>query len=288
MIAKAVKATRSRVAIFFMLIPLGATAAPPKKGRENASDIIQKAQNLILQKNRPQALEILNVGLRNEKPNSLPFKELKKNINEMSRIFITEKAQQAYEFSLSLKKMDLPRALVKINEALRAEPENLTLLLETARQNLIKGDCKTASELAQKTQKINPWDDELTLVLAQTKLCQNDLMGYATIKESVPNANSIPWLSMDIEWNIKEKNFAKAKDTLNQLQKLDGKYPEQFYWAWKIDSEQKVNNLESAQDYKTECQNITVAFYRRFLLDPRLCGHLNEIEIFLKNQPQNP
>ena len=287
MIGKANKAIRLRVASFLVLLPVALMAAPLKKGRENYSEIIQKAQNLILQKNRPQALEILSAGLKNENPNSAAFKELKKNLNDMSRLFMTEKAQQAYEFSLSLKKADPAQAIAKINDALRAEPENLTLLLEVARQNLMRGDCKAAFELAQKVQKINLWDDELTLVLAQSKICLNDLVGYLTTKEGLQIANSVPWLSLEIERNIKEKNFIKAKEALNQLIKIDKSYPEQYYWAWKIDNEQKIINIDSAQDYKTECQNMTGAFYRRFILDPRLCTRVPEVEGYLKSQVQN-
>ncbi len=288
MTAKILMATCTRVASFLVLIPLVLTAAPVKKSRENFSEIIQKAQNLVLQKNRPQALEVLSAGLKNEKPNSAAFKELKKNLNEMSRMFISEKAQQAYEFSLSLKRADPPQAFVKINDALRAEPENFTFLLEAARQNLMKGDCKAALDLGQTVQKINFWDDELNLVLAQTKICLNDLVGYATMREAAQVANSVSWLSLEIERDLKEKNLMKAKEALSQLRKIDKKYPEQHYWAWKIDTEQKVNNLASAQDYKTECQNMTVAFYRRFALDPRLCTRVPEVEAFIKSQTQNP
>ncbi len=282
------KATRFGVASFLVFLPIVLLAAPLKKGRESYPEIIQKAQNLILQKNRLQALEVLSAGLKKEKPNSVAFKELKKSLHEMSRMFISEKAQQAYEFSLSLKRTDLPQAIVKINDALRAEPENLTLLLEAARQNLTKGDCKSALEIAQKVQKINLWDDELALVLAQSKICLNDFVGYINTKEGVQITNSIPWLSLEIERNIKEKNLMKAKEALNQLIKIDKNYPEQEYWAWKIDIEQKVTNIDSAQDYKTECQNMTGVIYRRFILDPRLCTRVSEVEAFLKSQTQNP
>ena len=288
MIARTLKATLFGVASFFVLAPALTRASPPKKNLETYPETIQKARNLILQKNRPQALEVLVAALKNEKSNSVGFRELKKNTQEISRMFITEKAQQAYEFSLSLKRADLAQALTKINEALRLEPENFTLLLEAARQNLIKSDCKTALELAQKTQIINPWDSELNLILAQAKMCQNDLPGYALIKEGAVISGSIPWLSLEIERYLLEKNFTKATDALAQLKKIDKNYPEQYYWAWKIDIDQKINNLDSAQEYKSHCQNLTVTFYRRFLLDPRLCGRMAEVENFIKNQPANP
>ena len=288
MIARTLKATLFGVASFFVLAPTLTRASSPKKNLETYPETIQKARNLILQKNRPQALDVLVAALKNEKSNSIGFRELKKNIQEISRIFFTEKAQQVYEFSLSLKRADLAQALTKINEALRLEPENFTLLLEAARQNLIKSDCKTALELAQKTQIINPWDNELNLILAQAKMCQNDLPGYASIKEGAVISGSIPWLSLEIERYLLEKNFTKATDALAQLKKIDKNYPEQYYWAWKIDIDQKINNLDSAQEYKSNCQNLTVTFYRRFLLDPRLCGRMVEVENFIKNQPANP
>ena len=292
MIALSIKAAPKRAASFFLigalLLPTLIWAHPHQKNRETYSDIIQKAQNLILQKNRPQALNVLIIAIKNERPSSLGFKELRKSLSEISRVFISEKSQQAYELSLSLKRTDLNLALTKIVEALRFEPENFTLLLENARQNITKGDCKAALEITQKTQKLNPWDEELNLVIAQTKMCLNDNSGYAMAKEGMISANSLPWISLEIEKNIKEKNFNKAKDGVSQLKKIDKNYPERLYWAWRIDSEQKINNLEAAQEYKTECQNLTVLYYRRFILDPRLCSRTADIDAFIKSQPQSP
>ncbi len=292
MIALTSKATPFRVASFFILaaaiISRVALATPPTKNRETSAEIIQKAQNLILQKDRRQALEILNEALKSERPNGHGFKELKKTITELSHIFIGEKNQQLYELSLSLKRTEPAQALTKIIDALHFEPENLTLLLETARQNLTKGDCKAALETTLKAQTLNPWDDELTLVLAQVKICQNDLPGFVTIKEGANNSNSLPWWALEIEKAIKEKNLQRAKEALSQMKKLDKNYPERHYWAWKIDLEQKTNNFESAQAYKNECQNLTVPFYRRFILDPRLCSRIADVEAFLKTQPQRP
>ena len=243
---------------------------------------------MILKKDRAQAISVLALALRSEKPNSREFKELRKSLNEISRIFISEKNQQTYELSLSLKKTDPNQALAKINEAILMEPENFTLLLEAARQNLTKGDCKAALAGAQKTQKLNSLDEELNLVMAQIKICQNDLLGYATIKEAAPVSNALFWWSLEVEKNLKEKNSMKAKEALSQVRKIDKNYPEQHYWAWKIDNEQKIINLESAQKYKNECQNLKVTFYRKFILDPRLCSRISEVEAFIKSQPQNP
>ena len=128
MISQNFKATLFRVASFFLLLgfiyPNQAFAELTKKNRESSSDIIQKSQNLLLQKNRPQAIDLLVIALKNEKPNSSGFNELRKNLFEISRIFISDKAQQTYEFSLSLKRTDAPQALAKITEGIRIEPEN--------------------------------------------------------------------------------------------------------------------------------------------------------------------
>ncbi len=283
------KATLFRVASFFLLLvtmsPSGAFAEFVKKNRESTSDIIQKSQNLLLQKNRLQAIDLLVKALKNEKPNSSGYNELRKNLIEISRIFISDKAQQTYEFSLSLKKTDAPQALTKINEAVRMEPENFALLFESARQNLIKNDCKAALEIGHKIQKMNPLDDELGLLMSQIKMCQNELTGSMISKDSFSTPHVFAWWSLEVERNIKEKNFLKAKEALSQLKKVDKNYPEQYYWGWRLDHDQKINNLDLAQKYKGECQNLSVALYRRYSLDPRLCGRVLEVEAFLKNQP---
>jgi tetratricopeptide (TPR) repeat protein len=273
------------MAIIVAAEPHEARAESPKNG-ETYVDLIQKARNLVLQKDRQQALLILTSAIKNEKPNSKAYREIKKSLFEISRIFISEKAQQTYELSLSLKKTDLPQAQQKISDALRIEPENFTMLLESTRQALSKGDCKAAEDFAIRTQKLNAIDDELNLVLAQVKICSGETSTVQILKDAISSAGGFAWLSLEVEKNLKEKNFAKAREALNQLKKVEKSDPEIYYWTWKIDYEQKIPNLEAAQKYGYECQNLTVTLGRRLNLDPWLCHKIAETEAYIKSQPQ--
>lgn len=94
------------------------------KKSETSQDIIEKAQNLILQRDRAQAINILANAIKRESGRSQSVVELKKTLNEIAALFFSDKAQQLYEVGITLKRTDLNQALQKITEALRMEPDN--------------------------------------------------------------------------------------------------------------------------------------------------------------------
>jgi tetratricopeptide (TPR) repeat protein len=261
--------------------------AQKKKSGETYKDIISKAHNLVLQKDRQQAQNILLAALKNEKANTKAHKELKNTLSEISNVFLSDKSQQMYELSLSLKRTDLNQAQQRLGEALRMEPDNVTLLLESARQSLMKNECSNAEEMANKAQKLIPGDDELMLVQAQIRLCENDLVGYQKIKDAATTTNfPLEWTALDVDRSVREKNFLKAKEALTQFKKISKQHPESNYWSWKLDNEQKVPNADAAQKYVMSCRNLSVQVARQYRLDPWLCGHVAEAENYLKNTTQ--
>jgi hypothetical protein len=262
--------------------------AQKKKNGETYKDLISKAHNLVLQKDRQQAQLILAGAIKTEKPNSKAYKEIKKALSEVSQIFLSDKAQQLYELSLSLKRTDMGQAQQKLAEALRVEPDNVTLLAESARQGLIKGDCATAEDIISKAQKLNPVEDELILAQAQAQICSNDLGAFQKTRDIATTINfPAEWAILDIEKYVKDKNFSKAKESLAILKKHEKTYPEINYWLWKIENEQKINNFDAAQKYIIDCRNLSVHAARRFNLDPWLCRRVAETETFLKSQAQS-
>lgn len=293
MISELLKTRRAilkRVAVLFLTAALSFPlfAETKKKTGETYKDLISKAHNLVLQKDRQQAMLVLSSALRSEKAGSKPYNEIKKALSEVSQVFISDKAQQLYELSLSLKRTDLPQANQRLNEALRIESDNFTLLNESVRQSLMRNECSAADEVVSKSLKLNPADEELILLQAQVQLCLNDLAGFQKIRDSA-NTSLFPtaWANLDIEKNIKEKNFGHAKEVLSSLKKQEKNYPELAYWEWKIDSELKSSNMDAAQKYMMDCRNLTVHTARKFNSDPWLCRRTAETETFLKNQNAN-
>ncbi len=130
-----------RAALGAALLFLSTSAYAKSTGIETYKDIIEKAHNLSLQNDRPQALRILSVAVKKEtRPQAIA--ELKKVSRELSQIFLSDKSQQLYESGLSLKKIDPGEALDKIQEALKLEPENSLIVIEQARLQMMRGDCR--------------------------------------------------------------------------------------------------------------------------------------------------
>lgn len=286
MIIKAHRAIFLGMAIFFT--PTLLWSAENKKPNEPYKEIISKAHNLVLQKDRQQALILLSSALRLEKPGSRPYKDLRRVLSEIAHIFLSDKTQQLYELALSLKLTDLNQAQQKASEALRMEPDNFTLILELARLHLTKNDCKLADETADRAQKLYSLDEGYLLVQGQIDICRGDLLNYQKSRDLAESPASLSWTSLDLEKAVREKNWTRAKELLVQLKKLEKDNPEISYWAWRIDNQQKISNPNAAQRYIVECRNMPLAMARRLNLDPWLCQKTSEVEAFLKNQAAEP
>ncbi|HEX7674406.1 MAG TPA: hypothetical protein VF412_09550 [Bdellovibrio sp.] len=251
---------------------------------ETYKDIIEKAYNLSLQKDRQQALNILITALQKEnRPQAVA--ELRKAVNDVATVFISDKAQQTYEAGISLRKTDPVQAMGKLNEAVRIEADNLSIIVELARVMIAKGDCSGALDLLSKQAKLLPYNEELKLSSAQALLCQSSWVEYGKLYDSTEVKKSPLqkfWLALEVERYFKIKNFTKSQEILSIVKKTDGKYPEVSYWGWKLANTAKKTDPEDAQKYVMTCKNISANQYRQYMIDPMLCRHLTEVEADLK------
>ncbi|MFS4458966.1 tetratricopeptide repeat protein [Bdellovibrio sp. HCB2-146] len=263
--------------------PLLLAQSKPAKS-ETYKDIIEKAYNLSLQKDRQQALNILANAIKKES-RTPAVSELKKAVNDIGHVFFSDKAQQLYETSVSMRKSDPTQALAKMNEALRIEPDNFDILNETARLMIAKGDCAGAAELVQKELKVINFDEELNLTLAQAYACQSKWTEYQMLFEiHGPKKSSLAkyWYPLEIERFLSLKNTVKAQESLASLRKLDPKYPEAPYWQWRIDQALQKKNRDEALKYVMSCKNISANQYRQYMMDPALCRRVTEFDGELK------
>lgn len=251
---------------------------------ETYKDIIEKAYNLSLQKDRQQALNILANAIQKES-RTPAVQELKKTVQDIAHIFFSDKAQSLYETAVSLRRTDLQQAHTKMNEALRIEPDNFEILNEAARLLIAKNDCNAAADLVQKQLRIISFDEELNLTLAQALACQSKWSDYLIIFESYgPKKSSLAkfWWPLELERYLSAKNITKAQESLASLKKADAKYPEAFYWQWRIDQGLQKKNKEDALKYVMSCKNISANQYRQYMMDPALCRRTTEVDGELK------
>lgn len=259
--------------------------AQPKAAKsETFKDIIEKAYNLSLQRDRQQALTILSNAIHRES-RSQAVMELKKTVAEIAHVFFSDKAQQLFEAGVALRKIDLNQAQDKISEAMRIEPDNFVITNELARVLIAKGDCRGAQEIAQKNLSLVSYDEESKLSLAQAYVCQGKWPEYQKVADPALIKKSPLqrfWYVLEVERHLAGKSLTKAQEAMVSLKKIDEKHPERSYWAWKIARSQKKENIEEAQKYLMTCKNISVNQYRQYMIDPMLCRHLSEVEQELK------
>ena len=137
-------------------------------------DILEKSQNLILQKDRLKAVTLINNILKTE---SLDKKQKKQAVDALgvySRLFLEEKTQLTFEHGLSLINSDLDKAIQKIQEAKQSEPLNLTVGLALAKALLLKKQCKEAYEGLSIYVKTYELDQELLELMETAALCTLD------------------------------------------------------------------------------------------------------------------
>lgn len=251
---------------------------------ETYKDIIEKAYNLSLQKDRQQALNILANAIQKES-RTPAVAELKKTVHDIGHVFFSDKAQSLYETAVSMRRTDLQQSQIKINEALRIEPDHFEILNEAARMMIAKNDCASAAELVQKQLRIINFDEELNLTMAQALACQAKWPEYLLLFDAYgPKKSSLAkyWWPLEIERYLAAKNSSKAQESLASLKKLDPKYPEYFYWQWRIDQGLQKKNKEDALKYVMTCKNISANQYRQYMMDPALCRRTTEVDGELK------
>src|SRR5690606_19029668 len=132
------------------------------------------------------------------------------------------------------------QAQQKIQEALKVEGDNLTLIMEAARQALAQGECRAAEDLLQESKELLAFVEELKIVTAQTYLCLGQSAKFAKIHEDLSQfPDKVIALSLEIDLNLRAQQTVKAKELTNQLKKLDKDYPEAHYWSWRLDKDLK-------------------------------------------------
>jgi tetratricopeptide (TPR) repeat protein len=254
---------------------------------ETYQDLIEKAFQLSIQKDRLQAISVLVGAARKEYPRGNLPKDLAQALYEVSTVFYTDKGQQLFELGLSLKQMDPAMAQTKLNEALRTEPEHLLVLIELARLQIVLNDCDSALKQIQKIRDKNPYFEDSRLAFAQAALCAGKLGDFFSERKQQDEkrrSKDIFWLILDVEHAFKTGAFDRGLEIGQQLQKLDAQFSELYYWNWKLFKEKKLasQSLEAGQKYLAVCKSVTPKALRTYGAEPRVCRRVTEVESEVK------
>ena len=152
--------------------PVVPKATPPSKsGFENHQDLILKAQNLTLQRDRLQTSQILIRGIQRETRGSPAYKDLTKALSDLTTVFYTEKAQSVFSVGEANVESKPKDAVESFQEALRIEDGNVTILKALARVQLSLGDCEKADATLRSAEALDPYSAEVKLLNLQSLAC---------------------------------------------------------------------------------------------------------------------
>lgn len=265
-----------------LLIPSFALSAPSNS--EPLKQTIEKAHNLSIQRDRFQATRLLVSLVKSDEKKYSKNQELLRELEQISTVFYTDKGQQTFELAFSLKSNDTSASLAKLQESLRLEPDNVTILRALSRHYLGQKECSQAQAHALRAQEVNPYAKETKLILAQVYACSDKKEDYfilrATQDEKYLNSN-IYWLVLEAEVLLKNKQTEKARDVATQAAKLDPKFPEAAYWLWQSSLETPTLANKEAQKYMTLCKALSERSGRHYREEPFLCKRMTESEAFL-------
>jgi len=262
------------------------TPKAPTKNKESYKDIIQKAQNLTLQQDRLQASQVLVRVINSEGYNKKAQEELKKTLNDISTLFYTEKTQRLFEYAKSLLRESQQESSEKFKEAIKAEPDNILVLLWTARLAMISGKCDEASTSVTKALEINPFYAPLQLTDLQVKACLQviePLNKAVSDNKALETQYPLYFNMILVQKFFTQKQYPEATYHIEKAKQIDKEFPEIYYWESQILEKQELGFKDSASRYIRSCKTISKADYFKYELEPRLCNEYKTFEAEYKS-----
>ncbi len=254
--------------------------------KENYKDLISKAQNLSLQRDRLQACQILTRAIEKEKMGSESYQEMKDSLEALGTLFYTDQAQAIFAQGESLAEKKPKEAIEKYHEALKIEDGNVAILRALARAQLRNDDCRGAEATIKAAESYDSLSGEHYLLRLQKHQCRKD---EADLIETLDEKN-VDIAGVDRFLNVFsigksyiKKDFKKAKQLLSSWETQNPDYPEIYFWKWQISNAQGVPDKFSAQKYLQLCKGLTPRKRKLFNLDVDLCKNIDVVEAKLKN-----
>lgn len=261
---------------------------------ETYRDLIAKAQNFTLQRNRFQASRVLIRGIQRESRGTGAYKELMKALDELTSVFYTEKAQALFALAESMSDNKPREAIEQCQEALKLEDGNVSILKTMARTQIVSKDCAKADATVQAAEAVNSYSPEVRLLRLQVLDCQKNfealsarLAAFDTDFEPVEKFAK----GLVIKDLIHREEIKKAKALLTAWEAQMPDYPEVHFWKWRLAIATGGTDRAAALRYTQLCQNLTPRRRKSYILDVDLCKGKEAADAFLKEnglQPSSP
>lgn len=252
------------------------------RASDSANLAIEQAQALAVKKNRTEACAILREALKNTPaPAKTARVRLGEALHNLSRAFVTDKGQRAFEAGRALMFENPEIAMARFREALSLEDQNVSVLASLAKLNLFKDACDEALETIERARGVNPYAGDVAVLELRALLCLKRLQDFRDRARQLPSLDRHEEQAVQFftaqSW-LREKNPKKAAETLTRLTEEMPQFPDGFLALARAEAELGHENQRWLKRYVTLCKAVTASDRRRYSLEPRMCSEIKEVE----------
>lgn len=262
-------------AAFFMFIqkPYAAKTMP------DSLEVVKKKSSLLLtQKQKTEALKLISDYIKSETNRNL-IAEASRFLIKVSQTFLSKEAQDAYEASVNATLESNKEANKFVETCLQLEPQNINCLIQKIRiayreKNTTLSE-KTLEDVLAITRAGNAF---LWLDVFLHKASNSENFKNTTLLKKMnelPSEDFFILTVLEIERSFLAKNFSRAKEGVDYLDKNYPDYPDTIFFKQKLDSESIEEKTTNASEtnllYTTKCKSLSKSMARKFRYDFDLC-----------------
>jgi len=260
-------------AAFLFVFSTGSQAQSVAVGFTNIKD---KAVALLLQNKKDQAL-LLILNYTKTHPNTAHKNEAQELLISLAQKFVHRDAQEAYENSLNLT-LENPKEAQKSNEVcLSADPQQLECLIQKMRLQLRARSTAAAQDTLAEVKALVPntrFDNWLSWVVMRNSPDFKKMQILKTLPQKGGEDQLLPVI-LELDRAFLAKNYSRAKDILQYLEKNFPDWPDSLFYRYRIDHESAENGTRVGDErillYNNKCKSLNKTVARKYRFDFDLC-----------------
>lgn len=202
-------------------------------------------------------------------------------LNHISKMFFTDKGQKTFEAAQATMWENPEVALNQFKEALALEDQNLQVLNNIARIQLLKQDCDGAAQSLQTARNLNPLSGESAVLELRALSCKQNFEALKEKAKTLPPLDK--WEEAYVQYllageALQQKSYKKAFDALFKLTEENPQFPESYNLLGRAATELSKDPEPFFQKYVSLCKAVTAREKKKYSLEPRLCAGQKEAE----------
>lgn len=250
-------------------------------GMDSVTNAIQQAQKMALKKNRREACALLNRTWKTTPSQNHSRQKIVDSLQRISQVFFTDKGQRLYEAG-QVQVFDNPdMALNQLREAQSLEDENILVLSQMARAQIVKKDCDTALVTLEMARTLNPFANEPSLLELRALYCAKRFEIFRDklkVMQSSDKWDQAFGNYLSAQDSLRNKASHKAYEILMKVTEEFPAFPEAFYYLARASQELEKDAVPYMQKYSILCKGVTLREKKKFSYEPHLCEHMKEVD----------